>query len=518
MKRWILIVGVIAVLIVAGVVFTQYRAQQQASNGTFQTEPARRGSLTATVGATGSVRPNQSAVLTWQTSGTVGAVPVQVGETVSAGEELANLTQTSLPQSVILAQADLVNAQQALEALLESDLPAAQALQALEEAERTLEELAGNYQFQQAQAQLALLNAQEALEDAEYDVVQLDYDRADQSVIDAAEADYILAQNEVDKLQKEYNKVSGRPEDDPVRALALSNLSAAKQRRDAALRKLNWYKGNPGETEIEQTQAELALAQADLVQAQQEWTEVRGGPSPAEIAVLEAQLQDAERELERLRNGPHPDDVKAAQARVAAALATLDLATINAPFEGTLTEVQTKVGDLVSPGSPAFRLDDLSRLLVDVEVSEVDINRIEVGQSAALTFDAVLGKEYSGEVAEVALVGDDVQGAVNFNVTVELLDADVDVRPGMTAAVTIVVTELEDVLLVPNRAVRVREGQRVVYVLRNGVPEPVEIVLGASSDTASEVANGELQPGDPIVLNPPAEPIFFGPGGGGGFQ
>jgi HlyD family secretion protein len=136
-----------------------------------------------------------------------------------------------------------------------------------------------------------------------------------------------------------------------------------------------------------------------------------------------------------------------------------------------------------------------------------------------LTFDAILGKEYQGEVVEVSPVGDTIQGTVNFRVTVELLDPDDEVKPGMTAAVNILVDELTDVLLVPNRAVRVRDGNRVVYILQDGQAVPVEVTLGATSDEVSEVIAGDLEAGDQVILNPPNELNFFGPpGGGGAFQ
>ena len=77
-----------------------------------------RGDLTATIGATGSVRANQSADLLWLTTGTVDKVNVEVGDQVNKGDILADLLQTSLPQNVILAQTDLVSAQQALTNLL----------------------------------------------------------------------------------------------------------------------------------------------------------------------------------------------------------------------------------------------------------------------------------------------------------------------------------------------------------------------------------------------------------------
>ena len=151
---------------------------------------------------------------------------------------------------------------------------------------------------------------------------------------------------------------------------------------------------------------------------------------------------------------------------------------------------------------------------MDVEVSEVDINSVEVGQPATLVLDAVLGKTYHATVEQVSQAGDNTSGAVNFMVTVRMTDADGDVKPGMTAAVNIVVQQVKNQLLIPNRAVRLVDGQRVVYVLKDGQPKQVQITLGASSDTMSALVGGDLQEGDLIVLNPPTN--FGGPGGGGG--
>jgi HlyD family secretion protein len=220
------------------------------------------------------------------------------------------------------------------------------------------------------------------------------------------------------------------------------------------------------------------------------------------------------RTWERLKDGPDPDDVAAAQARVDAINAILDSGRVRAPFAATITDAQPLKGDLVNPGTPAFRLDDLRRMLVEVPVSEVDINGIQIGQPVTLTFDAIPGEQYNGKVSQVAEVGDVTQGAVNFTVTVELTDPDQMVKPGMTAAVTVLVQQLSNVLTIPNRAVRFVDGQRVVYVLTNGQPTAVNIELGASSDLSSEVTGGDLKAGDLIVLNPPA--VFNGPGGGPG--
>jgi multidrug efflux pump subunit AcrA (membrane-fusion protein) len=88
----------------------------------------------------------------------------------------------------------------------------------------------------------------------------------------------------------------------------------------------------------------------------------------------------------------------------------------------------------------------------------------------------------------------------------------------MTAAANIAVSQLSNVLLVPNRAIRTQDSTRIVYILKNGVATPIEITLGALSNTQSEVTGGNLQVGDEIILNPPSASLLGGGGlfGGGG--
>jgi HlyD family secretion protein len=516
MKRALWIIGIIAVLIGGFFAYRAYSNSRKSSQEELQTVTLDEGSLAATIGATGTVRPNQSADLNWQTSGTIDQVNVQVGDEVTKDQELANLTQTSLAQNVILAQADLVNAQKALDDLLNSPVQQAQALQAVEKAQQALDD-ANNPELAQASAIKAIADAQKLIETAERNL-RAAQSTASQSSIDEARANVTLTKDRLDRAQEKYEPYANRPESNVTRATLLSELSAAQQEYDAAVRQLNSLQGTAADVDLAVREAELGAAQAQLVEAEREWERIKDGTSPTDVSLLEAQLADAQREWERLKDGPDPEDLAGAQARVAAAQATLEQAYIVAPFAGTITNVESKPGDQVNAGTPAFRLDDLSHLWVDVEVSEVDINQVQEGQPATLTFDAILAKEYSGEVVEVSPVGTTQQGVVNFNVTVELTDADEDVRPGMTSAVEIVVSQLDNALLIPNQAVRAEEGKRMVYILgENGQLTSVEVTLGASSEKFSQLLDGDLQPGDLIVLNPPTDFFSGGPPGGGGF-
>ena len=421
--RTLLIILLIVVIAASAFVYVRGSTANNAASQ-FQTETLSRGTLTATIGATGTVRAMQTAVLVWQAAGTVDTVNVKVGDNIPEDFVMAFLKQTSLPQSIVVAEADLTDAEKALNDLLTSDTARAEAV-------------------------IALKEAQEA------------YDRAD---------------NYLHYLQR-----SRRIPQTSVRTFLIRTPRGYEYRT-----KTKSFKGPAPEDWLIEAENDLALKKAEL--------------------------DEAQRTFDRLTNG-NTAEIEAAQARVEAAQATLNMARLISPFAGTVTESEVLPGDQVSAGATAFRIDNLSSLLVDVEVSEVDINSISIGQPVTLNFDAVLGKEYHGEVLEVTQAGTVENGVVNFTVTVELTDADALVKPGMTAGVNIVVQEMQDVLLVPNRDVRLVDGERVVYILENGQPVKKEIRLGSSSDSQSIVASGDITEGDLIILNPPAD---FGPGRPGG--
>ena len=423
-RNWI-IIGVVALVLLIVILVGRGKAKSNSST-LYQTTPAQIAELTAQVGATGSVRAAQSAILNWQTTGTVEEVNVKVGDKVHKGDILARLANASLPQNVLSAEVDFASAQQSLDDMQNSDTT-------------------------RAQAAVTLQAAQDAYKKA---------------------YDYRMSLNgKIDIANVTFDYVNGQQ-----------------------VPKVKYTKGYADAETIAKADQSLALDKA--------------------------QLDDAQRAYDRVKDGPNPLDVAAAKARVQAAQATLNMAYIIAPVDGMVTQAVPLPGDQVSVGLAAFRIDDLSGLLVDVQVSEVDINNISVGQPVTLTFDAISGKTYNGKVVEVSQAGDLSSGAVNFTVTAKLTDGDAQVKPGMTAAVNIVTNKVNGQILVPNQAVRLVNGKRVVYILVNGIPKLIEVTLGVSSDTQSVVLKSDLKVGDLVILNPPAASTQgggarFGGGGGG---
>jgi HlyD family secretion protein len=448
MKKLIIILIIMAIIAALGYFGYQEYAKRTATEALsdLQTTEVEIGNLTATVGATGVVRSNQTADLQWKTSGTVKEVNASVGDRVAQGDILAVLEQTSLPQNVILAQADLATAQ------------------------KSLEDLYTNARTAKTEAIKSISTYTKSVRDAQYTFDNYTVP-SNQANLDAVEALSVM-EEQLNQARQAFEPYKHLSSSNQTRQDLKDELEQAQSDYDSAVKRLEY-------------EYELQAAKDNLIKAREDF--------------------------EKWKDGPDPEDIAAQEARISAAEATIRQAWIEAPFEGTITEANPKVGDQVSANLEAFRLDDFARLVLDVQVSEVDVNRIHPGQEALLSFDAILDKEYSGKVIEVAPVGNSNQGVVEFVVTVEVTDADENIKPGMTAAVNIIAERIEDVLLVPNRAVRFKDGRRIVYILVNGELVPVPITLGSSSETMSEVIDGELETGDIIVLNPPLEFDQSGP-------
>lgn len=502
-KRKIWIWVLLVVLLAAGGIGYRALASSRAAEAeTVQTATITKGSLASTLSASGNTRSGQDATIAWQTSGTVEQVTLQPGDRVEMDQVLAALDPSSLSTELINARESLADAQQALEDLLNSRLQQAKALQAVEDAQLALNILKATANEQSSQAQLALANAEDALTDAQKNRQKMDYPHSsDQLVIEKAETSYLLAKKAYNEALKEYNKYVDKPLTRPERVQALNRLVAAKQAMNSALATWNWYLMGYSATEIAQADAELAVAQANLEKTQADYDSLKTGASQAEIALAEATLADAQREWERVKDGPSQAELDAAQAAVDNVQAILDRDSLLAPFAGTITAVEIKAGDIVSAGDPAFRIDDLDSLYIDLQISEVDLASLQVGQKATLEFDAIADQTYNGEVTEIGMIGSVSQGVVNYPVTVRITDADGSIRPGMTATVNIITAEANDVLMAPNKAIKTSGGQQSVVVLFEGQQISVPVTVGLVGDSYSEIVSTQLREGDVLVLN-----------------
>jgi HlyD family secretion protein len=336
----------------------------------------------AGVTASGVIVPARQATLAFTLGGSVRLVQAEVGDTVRAGQVLVELENTAL---------------------------AAQA----ETARRSLRELTSPAAV--AAAEQALANARDALKDSEYKrTVQQEGYRASPETIRAAEAKLVLAEEEVDRYKSLYDRASGTAD----KAQALVNLNAAQQRRDAALRNLNWFRGKPSENDQAILNAEVAIAQAALQEAEWYVAAVEGEAVPAEASGAQ---------LTQLQNG---------RDQLAAAEAALAGSRLTAPFDGTLAALEVDLGDYVQPGVPAAIVVDLSWLRVETtDLSELDVTEVFIGAACTVSIEA-LGDQAEGRVIRVAQLPTILGGDVVYAATIELDSIPQGLRAGMSAEVS----------------------------------------------------------------------------------
>jgi HlyD family secretion protein len=522
MSRRILLIVIVLAAVAGGAYYTYNRLTAASASPTanLQTTTVSRGSLVASVAASGSLASPQTGNATWQVAGTVGQVLVKVGDVVTADQVLMELNPNKLDTSLVQAQASLLTDQQTLANLI---APASQA------------DIA-NDQLLIVQDTQAITAAQKALRNALNPAGQSLYDAVStaQVAVDQASANAQLANVSqavqdytnnywvTDFYWKRYQDLQAKYDADPSdtnKTAAQNAYSDYKVLADKqSQRQLTFSSDQEAKNQtLTQAQSTYTTAVANLNAA-------LAGPDPAKVAlttqqlaVAQAKLQADKDALTTLQAGPTAADVAAAKAKIAVDQATLDKTKVLAPFAGTVVAISTQTGDAVAPGTVAVQLADLRSLQVLVNVSEVDINRVKTGQEVDLTLDAVSGQSFSGKVSDIGYLGTTSQGVVNFPVTVVIQNPDPALKPGMTASAAVVTDKHDNVLVVPNRAIHVTGGQRTVTVLFEGTLIPVTVQVGLSNDTQSEITGGQLKEGDAVVLNSTAATSSNGGGFGGPF-
>ena len=330
------------------------------------------------------------------------------------------------------------------------------------------------------QAQLNLLNAQTGLENLESDT---DLQRV------TLQNNLTNAENTLTTLEENLVALTDRECTD----WRLINLQTAY---DDALESYREWSTQARWLQVQAARADLDFCDPAVITSETDSLNSQINLQKQNIAAWQA-------DLEKIADGPDPDTKDKLELQLELAEKQLEGQIIKAPFDGTITSLNNKIGDMVSVGSPAGQIADLSELFVDVPVSEVDIPQIKVGQKAELVFDAFFDQTFTGSVVEVATIGVNTAGIVNYNVTIQLDSNHEGIRPGMTVGVNILVEEKPNTYTVPAESIVSRNGDYYVYVLRDGKPVEVEVKIGAYSSRKIEVLEADIQDGELILQSPP---------------
>ncbi len=211
------------------------------------------------------------------------------------------------------------------------------------------------------------------------------------------------------------------------------------------------------------------------------------------------------------------DNVKDAQISLENQYENLEDYTVKSPINGTVIEKLVKAGDTIDAGAKLCTIYDLSYLKMTMNVDELDINKISVGQDVTITADAVEGKTFAGKVTKINMAGTTTNGVTTYPVEVQIDNPDEDLLPGMNVSTEIVVSQADDVIAIPVGAVT-RGNMVLVKTGANSSEDPsipegyeyVEVETGISNDSYVEIKSG-INEGDEIAyIFSSSSDMFYG--------
>ena len=211
-------------------------------------------------------------------------------------------------------------------------------------------------------------------------------------------------------------------------------------------------------------------------------------------------------------------DVNAARAEMNAQRATLKnnltnlgYSKITSPVDGTVISRAVDVGQTVAASFNTPTLfevaEDLTKMQIETSVSEADIGKIKVGQTAEYTLDGYPNKTFKGNVTQVRLASTTTNNVVTYTVIVSVDNTDGFAIPGMSANVSIITGQVNNVLVVDNKALKFSPADNTkkyenqgVWVLRNGEPLRIDVELGLSDDSKTQIISDKIQEKDKVIV------------------
>ena len=479
--------GFMAAIVLAGLYFWN----DDSNNPQYLTARVERGNLRNTVTATGALQAVTTVQVGSQASGTISALYADFNSQVKKGQVIAQLDPSQAKAQVEQARANLEQAKASL----------ANARAAVTNSRAGVSDA----QAKSLAARTTVQNNQAGVSGAEANV----------SVLKAQQDDALSLLKQQESLLK-AGVIAQRDYD-----VAMTAYKTAEAKYNQAVAQLNQAKLT------EQSSQSAGIAQS---QAAVEQSKAQVQQSQAQVGQAAAQVQQA-------------------QAALSLAEVNLSHTTITSPIDGVVVSRDVNVGQTVAASLSAPTLftiaNDLTQMQVIANIDQADIGLVEQAKSVKFTVDAFPAKEFDGKIQQMRLNPVNVQNVVTYNVVIDVSNPDQKLKPGMTANLTITIDERNNVLKVPNAALRftpqrndsgsgaggqgqgrrrqqgdnnaqsnsgdqskfapasapVLPGQvRIVWVLgQNGKPERRRITTGLSDGSATEVVDGDLKEGDMAI-------------------
>lgn len=264
--------------------------------------------------------------------------------------------------------------------------------------------------------------------------------------------------------------------------------------------------------QINNAQANLAKLNAQMVMAEKTYNRYKNLYAKNFIAKSELDQAESDYLAQKASVGAQRASIAQARATYNTAMTNLGYTRIIAPVDGTIISRDIDVGQPVAASFQAPELfkiaQDLTKMQIEVNVSEADIGKVKEGQQVQYTLDGYPDSIFYGKVTQVRLDSTVTSNVVTYTVIVSVSNEDLKLKPGMTANVSIITSRNKDVMCAPSIALKYTpevDGQKYknqgIWILENGKPQRINIKQGVSDDTNVEIISKKLKLGDEVIIS-----------------
>lgn len=538
----------VSILIIVGIGYKYFFIEEELP---YDFALVEKGEIIQKVSASGQVIPAQKIDLQFEVQGKIQNINKEVGDWVQMGEILAVLDTTELNTQVLEAESTRDVARANFNKLLIGASP---------EEIRVYEVAVENAQIALANARITLKNAEQNLSDVQKvadESLRASYEDA-LNVLDDSYLKIYNAFNAVDSVQRAYfngvDQVSSRvienkntiagamnraksyldvAESDPQNENideALSEMKDALNQISGALAVIRAACEDPAylsrvtaadKTSLDTQRSYISTAYANTVNTQQTISAAKitnetnintakAGLDEAKngIATTEGNLESGEQKLAQIKAPPQQSDIDLAQAQlnqteaaVLRARQQLEKANLITPCGAMIADIKKEEGEMARAATPdpVFSLLCAGKFQIEVDVPEVDVGKLDPQDTSEIFLDAFSEEVFQGRVLKIDPAETIIQGVVYYKVTVGFDGADDRIRSGMTADVDITTERKQDVLIIPQRAVFIKNGEKFVRVPEDSDMREIKVETGLRGINGEiEIISG-LKEGDKVI-------------------
>lgn len=478
---------------------------------------AKRGSIREELELTGTCTATDESDVVAEVSGKVVSVRKDVGDFVRAGEPLVQLDTALVSKQRVQAERGVDAASSRLRQSVESarltdsetsigirqaEAGVAAAQEQLRKAEASSKYTQDKVQSDIEQAKVALASAEAQERDVAAGARTQEIAQAE-AAVRKAESDLALKKSDYDRYERlcQQGAVSAATLDAyrTQYEVATQNLSQAREALSLAREGSRAEQRRIASLAVERAREQLKLAEAGRQQVDIAARDVQ----TARVSLRQAQENLRLAYAGRGRYSVSLADINASRASVGQAVASRDLArttqgkyTIVSPITGTVASRNVEPGEAAMPTSPVMRIVNLNPIRVEASVTELDIEKVKLGDEGVTTVDGLPGREFLGRV--VAITPQTAKDQRNYTVRLEIDNSDGVIKAGMFARVRLVISEHADAVVITRDCLVERGTDRKAYIVDNGVIRIRDVKIGITNANQLEVLSG-VDPGQMLV-------------------